>query len=210
MYANEPKPTKPAKRTTAKCTTDIAKRTTVKHAKHAKSAAGKTGARKTAIPKKQSRVPQTTASFEVVGHRDNWGKFVYREDGVEKTRSPKNGRADVILTRNPGSPVRIYDWNWKDDKFRHQPGYQNDEIQSYALHWANSGMGQETHLIFSLGYDSAVMRATNITGNDPSQLRYYKTGVIKVHQLESSKAAKKFNELVRKDVNVMMMYHTTC
>lgn len=176
----------------------------------------KTGAGKQPQPKRRTATAQpkkktgAVVEYEILGGRENWGKFVRIVNGKPKTT--QGSRTDVVLSHTPGFPVREMKWDWTDFDFHHKPdGYNNEDVQSYALHWANSFMGwKQVHIIFALGYDKVIARAKKITGANPSQLRYYKQNKITVHQLETSAAAKKFNELVLTDEPVMMFFHTTC
>lgn len=139
---------------------------------------------------------------------------MYQKADEEFEQPPKNGRSDVVLVHSPSRGTTIKDWDWTDTKFSHGTGYSNKTFQAHALNMANkiSTGRRQCHVIWSTGYDSAVSKTapSQITGTNVDQLDHVMSGHVIITQLETTAAAKRFNDLVNDGVHVVMFFHTTC
>jgi hypothetical protein len=103
-------------------------------------------------------------------------------------------RADVIIWYNG-----LVKWNWKNKltlSNGHNPGVSKKAVQYLEKKGCKI-------IIISKGYD-------NVLQTDKDVINYLKNNKITVYHLNSENAAKKWNELIKKDKKVGILFHSTC
>ena len=96
------------------------------------------------------------------------------------------------------------EWNWKITGTKHDPGIQIADL-NYSTDVAIDN--KTNHLVLSRGYDMCLLVGQ-------TTINYAKSKGITVHVLESSRAIKKYNELLKEnkgnEKSILGLFHSTC
>lgn len=111
------------------------------------------------------------------------------------------GRADLILTFNS-----IEKWDWKNSETicdHHFPGITSQAIQ-YLV-----DKGCDT-IILTKGYGDPTFKSLGVLQTDPKVIKDFESRKITIYHLKSELATEKWNELIRQNLKVGMLLHSTC
>jgi hypothetical protein len=140
-------------------------------------------------------------SYPII-QKNSWGyvNIEYKNKTYEYGKK-HDERADVILWFNG-----FQKWNWKDKNTycnHHVPGITKSAVDFLIKKKCNI-------IILSKGYGNPSFTAPGVLKTPQSVKKYLKDKGIKVYNLKSETAVKKWNELIKKNKKVGMYLHSTC
>ncbi len=93
------------------------------------------------------------------------------------------------------TPTESKEWNWGQTGTQHNPGIQIEDLQEFV--------NSVDVVILSRGMNEVLQ-------TKPETIKYLEKNGKEYHQLQSEKAAQKYNELVAQGRKVGGLFHSTC
>lgn len=138
-------------------------------------------------------------SLIILKYKWNYITFMFNKKIIELGNM--NERADVIMWYNG-----YQKWDWKNKSTfcdHHHPGITQKAVD--FLVDKNCKI-----IILSKGYGNPSFTTPGLLETSNTIKKYLKDKGIKVYNLKSETAVKKWNELINKNLKVGMYLHTTC
>lgn len=135
----------------------------------------------------------------ILKYKWNFIKFTLKKKIIKFGNN--NERADVVFWFNG-----YQKWDWKNKKTfcdHHKPGISQKAVEFLIDKKCEI-------IILSKGYGDPFFSTPGVLETSNEVKKYIKDKGIKVYNLKSETAIKKWNELIKKNIKVGMYLHSTC